>query len=250
MLFYLIVIMLLLLAALTLSVLLLNFLQQHQSIWTAPLARRRLSLLLIVWLVLLTIALSISVLAGRTGESDAAILLYLHAHISPAGLAFFEAITLSGASHYLAPTISLCTVALLIWGKRIEAILLIGSGLSSMLCIYLIKLLVARDRPALWETALYWGSSFPSGHTLGTAACATAGVLCLRRLWPSGLPLALIIAGSWVFLVGVSRLVLGVHWPTDVVAGICIGTALALTVDLSLEVLSDRSLRRRAAIGL
>lgn len=246
MLFYIIEIMLLLLAALALSVLLFIFVQQHRSTWVALLARRRLSVLLIVWLTLLSIALSISVLAGRTGESDTAILLYLHASISPTGLAFFEAITLSGASHYLAPAIGLCTVALLVWGKRIEAILLIGSGLSSMLCIYLIKLLVARDRPALWETALYWGSSFPSGHTLGTAACATAGVLCLRRLWPAGLPLGLIVAGSWVSLVGVSRLVLGVHWPTDVAAGICMGMALALAVDLSLEVLSDRSLRRRA----
>lgn len=246
---YIIEIVVLLLAVLALSALARNHLHTHQPAWALPLAQHRVRLLLLIALLMTAIVLSILVLHGRTRELDTAILLYLHAHASPSALGFFERVTLSGASHYLIPAISLCTVTLLIWGRRLEAVLLAASGVSGMLTTYLIKSMVARDRPALWDTALYWGSSFPSGHTLGTAACATAGVLCLRRLSPAAQPLGLILATSWIGLVGLSRLVLGVHWPTDVLAGICIGVAVALMVDLSLDLLSDRWSRRRAAIS-
>jgi len=101
--------------------------------------------------------------------------------------------------------------------------------------VYVVKALVGRARPALWETEAYWGSSFPSGHTLVVAAFATAAALCASRVRPAARKLALSIAILWISLVAVSRLVLGVHWPTDVLAAACIGAFLPLAMSVGLE---------------
>jgi undecaprenyl-diphosphatase len=62
--------------------------------------------------------------------------------------------------------------------------------------------------------------SFPSGHTAAAFLVATL----LGNAYPHALP----IAGLWALAVGVSRIYLGVHYPTDVVAGILLGTLCAL----------------------
>ena len=82
----------------------------------------------------------------------------------------------------------------------------------------------------LWETEYYWGSSFPSGHTLAVAAFATAATLLVLKVRPASLGIVMAAAFLWIFLVGLSRLVLGVHWPTDVLAAACIGTFLPLAI--------------------
>ena len=50
--------------------------------------------------------------------------------------------------------------------------------------VYGLKAIVGRARPALWGSQWYWGSSFPSGNTLSTAAFATAAALCLGVFIP------------------------------------------------------------------
>jgi undecaprenyl-diphosphatase len=112
-----------------------------------------------------------------------------------------------------------------------EAMLLAVSQISAVLVIVIIKMLVARDRPALWETEWYWGASFPSGHTLAVATFATAATLCVMKVRPGGRAYAMALATFWIFFVGLSRLVLGVHWPTDVLAAACIGTFLPLVIN-------------------
>ena len=99
----------------------------------------------------------------------------------------------------------------------------------------MLKAAVGRARPALWDTQWYWGSSFPSGHTLVVAALATATVISANRIWPGSRKFVMSIALVWVFSVGISRLVLGVHWPTDVLAAVCIGMFLPLAIGIVLE---------------
>jgi undecaprenyl-diphosphatase len=94
---------------------------------------------------------------------------------------------------------------------------------------------VARPRPTLWPWLIPTaGFAFPSGHaTAGAALYPLLGWLALRSrgLGWGGYALGL---GVGVFI-GVGRLYVGVHWPTDVVAGWAIGAAVSLRAVLWLR---------------
>ncbi len=204
--------------------------------WSEPLEKRRLTLLSVLVLAVSAIKVSEEAIGGESGPIDKAILLFIHGHVPGALTGFFEAVTLTGSSRVLFPLASAATIALLFARRRLEALLLAASVIGAAAVVYVVKALVGRARPALWETEAYWGSSFPSGHTLVVAAFATAAALCASRVRPAARKLALSIAILWISLVAVSRLVLGVHWPTDVLAAACIGAFLPLAMSVGLEI--------------
>jgi undecaprenyl-diphosphatase len=113
--------------------------------------------------------------------------------------------------------------------------LLTVSVVGGALIVYVLKVAVGRARPDLWDTEWYWGYSFPSGHTLVVTAFATAMVICLNRIWPGSRKFSMLLAFTWIVAVAASRLVLGVHWPTDVLVSICIGMFLPLAIGIALE---------------
>lgn len=98
--------------------------------------------------------------------------------------------------------------------------ILLALVLSSLISLGVLKTLVERPRPCtIWLPAFLSycppSFSFPSGHT--TAAFATVGVVWMMRsslLWP------VLIAA---LLMGLSRMALFVHYPTDVMAGLIVG---------------------------
>ena len=203
--------------------------------WSAHLAERRLVVLVVLVLAMTAIKVSEEVLAHESGPIDEAILRALHGLVPAALVGFFQAVTASGSSKVLLPVAAVATFALAMTTRRREAWLLAASALTAPALVYLLKTAVGRVRPALWETQWYWGSSFPSGHTLTTAAVSTAAALCVGRIWPRWRDAAMAVALAWLFLVGLSRLVLGVHWPTDVLAAACIGILIPLAVDMGLR---------------
>lgn len=211
------------------------YVRRKQPAWTQPLERRRLAVLWVLVLGASAIKVTEDVLGGESGPIDEAILRFIRGLVPSALDGFFEAVTVTGSSRVLFPLTAAATTALLFGRRRFEALLLAASVIGGATVVYVVKMAVGRVRPALWEAEWYWGSSFPSGHTLVVAAFATAAAICVGRIWPAARGFALSIALIWLFLVALSRLVLGVHWPTDVLAAACIGASLPLLMSLALE---------------
>ena len=192
----------------------------------APMPSLHLPLLLLA-LALISTALMLS---GLVNELDQQILLSLRAHLPPALIALLGWITHSGSSVFLTLLMASVSGYLLARGQRANALLLSLGGLAGALLVVLLKMLFARQRPALWDTLELSSFSFPSGHTMGTAACASALAVVLCRLYPAQRQTWWGLALGWVALVGLSRLTLGVHWPSDVFTGATLGIALPLLV--------------------
>lgn len=110
---------------------------------------------------------------------------------------------------------------------------LIAAGVGVALLNNGLKLLIDRDRPDVAQLAGSAGSSFPSGHTAAAAACWAAIFLVLARRQGSGVRrLAAAAAVFIAIVVAMTRVLLGVHWVSDVVAGLFVGWGwwLATTV--------------------
>jgi undecaprenyl-diphosphatase len=105
-------------------------------------------------------------------------------------------------------------------------VFLIAVVLGQTLMSTQVKNLLDRVRPTANPIAHTLGPSFPSGHTTGAAACFAAFALVLGR--GRSRNTQAVLAGAAVFIalaVGASRVLLGVHWLTDVFGGLALGWA-------------------------
>jgi membrane-associated phospholipid phosphatase len=97
-------------------------------------------------------------------------------------------------------------------------------GVGELVLNNLLKLIVHRERPAVLHLVVAHGYSFPSGHTVAAASAWSAIALVLGRDKPR-IVRALLAGGAALIAISVatSRALLGVHWLTDVIAGLAIG---------------------------
>jgi undecaprenyl-diphosphatase len=128
---------------------------------------------------------------------------------------------------------------LLFFGKRRPAIVLAATVILAELSNDVLKLVYGRPRPELVPHSVYvYTHSFPSGHSLNAAAtyltiAAILSSLDSRRRFKA---FVFTLAILMVVAVGISRVYLGVHWPTDVLGGWTLGAAWAIGARLALGV--------------
>jgi undecaprenyl-diphosphatase len=119
---------------------------------------------------------------------------------------------------------------LLMLRLRAEALLVLISVLGGTLISTVLKMTYDRPRPDLQAMSHQFTSSFPSGHAMLSAVTfLTLGAL-LSKLAPTR-ALRIYSFSAAIFLtllVGTSRVFMGVHYPSDVLAGWCVGAAWAL----------------------
>jgi undecaprenyl-diphosphatase len=118
---------------------------------------------------------------------------------------------------------------------RLDAIQLLVAALGAGAAEVIAKLSFARPRPSVIPHLVeVTGFSFPSGHTLmSTAVYATLAIMVRRRApTREARTLATIAACVIIAAIGLSRVYLGVHNPSDVLAGLGAGLAWAITVGM------------------
>jgi undecaprenyl-diphosphatase len=213
------------------------------SVWSKALRLGRNHLHTVLWFAALLggtwifIELADEVTEGETRQLDENILLALRnpADLSdPVGPGWVEEMgrdfTALGGTAVLT-FIALATIGYLLLSRKFRTALFTFIAVSGgLLASTLLKIGFERPRPELVpHESFVYTASFPSGHSMMAAIVYLTLAALLARIHPQRRlrVYLLIIAAAMTLLVGVSRVYLGVHWPTDVLAGWAIGAAWA-----------------------
>lgn len=153
-------------------------------------------------------------------------------------------ITALGGTTLVVVVTLVAVLAFLFHRKRIHALVMAGAVVAASVSSQFTKGLFGRPRPDLVPHEVYvYTGSFPSGHsTMSTAAFLTLAMLIASlEMKRRSKALALTLAALIVVGVGFSRVYLGVHWPSDVLAGWCLGAGWALVGWLALRLLGGQT---------
>jgi undecaprenyl-diphosphatase len=163
---------------------------------------------------------------------------------SPSVASIGRALDIIGGDVVALLAVAIVSTVLVLHRHRLLAAYLVVSALGFLVNTG-VKMLVDRPRPPTVGLLLQESTwSYPSGHaTSGITVVAALGVVALVALhsrwrWAVAVPLFVLAP-----LIGVSRVVMGVHWPTDVLGGWALGTAWTSTVALGIVLVALRSAR-------
>lgn len=196
----------------------------HRIIW------RYLVSTVFFWVpAVIFLALANEVLENEPLQADVAILTQVHTFTTTFLTKFFTIITTLGSAPVVIAGVVTAGAAMWYLKRRRDALFLIfaAGGTSAINIVF--KLIFSRERPDLWQhLVIEDGYSFPSGHAMISCALALAVIMLAwhtRYRW-----LAVASGVLYTFLVGISRLYLGVHFPSDIVAGWCVSVLWIITL--------------------
>jgi undecaprenyl-diphosphatase len=146
-------------------------------------------------------------------------------------------LTALGGVTTLSLVVVMAIAILILLGRRTQALVLGVAVVFAQALAELLKYLIHRPRPELVpQHDLVYSASFPSGHAMMTPVVYLTLAAIVAASHPRRAIKVLLLVGAAVLtvVVGLSRIYLGVHWPSDVLAGWTLGTAIALTASLAL----------------
>ena len=177
------------------------------------------------------------VLGKQSYAFDSSILLALRQLHTPLRDRVMLGFTFLGEPNFLLVICLSLGIVLLARNHRSEAATIAIAGGGAVGLNLLLKKLFARARPQLWEHVVnVTFYSFPSGHAMismviyGLLGYFLGSRFPKQRWWINSLTVVLVAA------IGFSRLYVGVHWPTDVIAGYTAGLVWLITCIISLEI--------------
>lgn len=177
-------------------------------------------------IILFIIFILIGLLVRNTHEGlmiDLNILDFLHMDISPLLFNIMDFVSFIGSPTFLVPLVTIIILYLLYKKRFYISKLLLASSLGSWIFNFILKFIFNRSRPLDYFLVDQGGLSYPSGHSMVSMSMyLTIGFLLIkyRNIKPK---MTYTIATLLVFIMGISRLYLGVHWPTDIIGGFIMG---------------------------
>ncbi|MCU7500657.1 MAG: phosphatase PAP2 family protein [Ignavibacteria bacterium] len=139
-------------------------------------------------------------------------------------------ITSLGGATFVTLITVIVAIYLILEKKRRSLMLVLLATLGGGLLESILKTLIARQRPgALFQLMPEYSHSFPSGHSMMSAVVYLSLAVLLARIQKRRIIriYVVIVALFLTFIIGISRIYLGVHYPTDVLAGWALGLAWA-----------------------
>ena len=168
--------------------------------------------------------LCVAITQNTTLGFDLPVLVALHKLRTPALDQVAVVVTFFGSGGLMALSGAALATVLFSRAERRKGVFVAVSTIGAGLFDLLAKLWFARGRPHLWTSPVTEiGYSFPSGHAMGSMSMVVALVMLTSSFSRRGL--ILVLGGLFVMLIGLSRLYLGVHYPSDVLAGWCAALA-------------------------
>jgi membrane-associated phospholipid phosphatase len=208
--------------------------------------------LIIRWLFGLLVVAALIIVFAKLAEDvwfqegfswDVPIIMAIHNLGNPTLNAFMRFVTLTGETGAI-------IIAIILAGwfvrkhRQIEALSVLIAFGGAVIINSLLKLLFARPRPNLFPPlVMESGFSFPSGHV--TASVAAYGFLAFV-LWQNKHCVWALLSVVWVFLVAISRIYLGVHYPSDTIAAIA-SASLWIVVVLYVQVGYLKSMKQSSS---
>jgi undecaprenyl-diphosphatase len=186
--------------------------------------------------------------AGGTQAVDVAVLRWFERQQSPLLTSAAVELTYLGTGTVVLMIVGVAALFLWHTQHKHSAILLLAAVAGNILLNGVLKLVYHRPRPDVFA----WGthavsSSFPSGHAMSATVCYGTVAYLVARLQKHGWSRTLTLVGATILIVLIcaTRLYLGVHYPSDVLAGIVVGLAWAGFCMATLE--ASLALARRRA---
>lgn len=180
-----------------------------------------------------------SMVEGGTRHFDEAILLWLNQHATERLDVVALEVTALGDAAVVIVLVLVASFLLWLTHHRHLAVTLWVATVGGVLINTVLKLAFNRPRPQVVEWRIdYAGlSSFPSGHAMIAAVVYVTLAYVITRLGPARAmrTVTLTVSALLIFLIGVSRLYLGVHYPSDVIAGYAVGFAWAAFASFAVE---------------
>jgi membrane-associated phospholipid phosphatase len=184
-------------------------------------------------MTVLFVGLLISVEAGALGQAsvDGRIVRTAHTAVvaHAALLRLAKDVTVLGAPVVVDLAAAVVAIALWAIGRRDLAGYLIGVRLVTTIADTVLKAAVGRDRPHFTDAVAHaTGGSFPSGHSADAASFyLPIAVILLATVERRAGRGALAVATAICLAVAASRVLLGVHYPSDVIAGLALGVGVS-----------------------
>jgi membrane-associated phospholipid phosphatase len=188
---------------------------------------------------------------GKTEQFDRAVLEWFGAHHTPFFDRLMLELTVLGTWIVVLTIVGIAGLFLFLTRHRVSAALLGIATLGGIALNNILKISFERPRPSVieWQTtASSW--SFPSGHAMSAVVMYGTVAYLAARLHEThwARVVTLFFASVYIGVICVSRLYLGVHYPSDVLAGVAIGLAWAgfcMATLEALQVLSKRNAKLR-----
>ena len=179
--------------------------------------------------LILFFGLTAAVTAGVADTWDRTLMLALAARREPWLTSWMKLLSIAGSGLIEIPLALLLILGLVLRKRKVEAWWYAAAALSDWALSGLAKLAVHRPRPHVIPRLMHGGGwfSYPSGHSMLAPIIFGLGIIVWAAPWPSPAlrRAALVLAALFALGIGFSRVYLGVHYPSDVLGGLLLGTA-------------------------